>query len=73
LIKSATLKLAPQAPAADISIVTSQLAPPEPLKTSEVLGDSISGAFSALPGFEEKGITIEDTRKAGDRNLKSLI
>jgi hypothetical protein len=76
LVKAATLKVAPQAPTADISIVTSQLAP-EPVKTTEVIGDSIAGAFDALPGFENttaaKGISIEDTRKAGDGNLKSLI
>jgi hypothetical protein len=55
---------------------------------TQVIGDSIAGAFDALPGFEgssqssaqsnstiisQNGITIEDTRKGGDTNLKDLI
>jgi hypothetical protein len=48
---------------------------------SEVIGDSIAGAFDSLPGFEganativaQKGITIEDSRKNGDPNMKSLV
>lgn len=64
-------------------VVANIVASADPTKTaSEVIGDSIAGAFDSLPGFEgsanstsiaQKGITIEDTRKGGDQNLKSLI
>lgn len=60
--------------AKEISIESSSLTLPDPAP-KEVLGDAISGAFDALPGFEssssnntistiiaQKGITIEDTR-----------
>ena len=74
------VKAAPQQVAVT-SAATQATAPAEPLKIStEVLGDSIAGAFDSLPGFEsnstivaQKGITIEDTRKANGGDLKSLI
>ena len=60
-----------QAPALAVANNTAQ---------AEVIGDGIAGAFDGLPGFEQtpamnaqKGITIEDARKNGDTNLKSLI
>lgn len=63
-----------EAKAKEITIESSSLAPLDP-EPKVVIGDAITGAFDALPGFEsisnnstistiiaQQGITIEDTR-----------
>lgn len=70
----------------EITIESTSLDPLDP-EPKVVIGDAITGAFDALPGFEstssnntnstivaQKGITIEDTRQGGDKSqMKSLV